>query len=155
MDKNFEKNASAQNNTAAAGNTKNPTRAQSEKKHRNVEPCKIDHTNDTIIITKDFAKKANNPLNAEFKYLASLRQSFPGYKVVARAAKSSSSRPSMKGLSDKFMKHHILVLHQNDIAEYERQKEISEAFKCPHMYMRKWFEKKYPNWREYAIRDAA
>ena len=148
----------AQNNDSTVEtDNKNPQQSdtQKKKKKRNVEACKIDHTNDSITITKDFAKKANDPSSAEFKHLANLRKSFPNYKVVARAAASPEARPSMKGLTEVFMERYINLLHKNDLAEYKRQKEISEAFKCPHMYMRKWFNKKYPDWREYKVQEAA
>lgn len=125
------------------------------KKHRHVEHCKLVHEDDCIIITKDFAKRANNPSSPEFKKLAMLRREFPTYSVVARTAESSSTRPSMKGLTAEFMERHISLLHSADMAEYKTQKKISEAFKCPHMYMRNWFDKKYPDWREHKIQKSA
>lgn len=124
------------------------------KKKRNVEHCKLVHEDDCIIITKDFAKRANNPSSPEFKKLAMLRREFPTYSVVARTAESSSTRPSMKGLTEKFMEKHIQTLYPNDMAEYNRQKEISKALKCSHMYMRNWFDKKYPDWRENEVRKS-
>ena len=125
------------------------------KKHRHVEHCKLVHEDDCIIITKDFAKRANNPSSPEFKKLAMLRREFPTYSVVARTAESSSTRPSMKGLTKDFMEKHIQTLYPNDMDEYNQQKNISEAFKSPHMYMRNWFDKKYPDWREHKVRKSA
>ena len=138
---------------------KNDEKKQEEqkktKKHRHVEHCKLVHEDDCIIITKDFAKRANDPSSPEFKKLAMLRREFPTYSVVARTAESSSTRPSMKGLTAEFMERHIRLLHSADMAEYNKQKKISEAFKCPHMYMRNWFDKKYPDWRENKVRESA
>lgn len=125
------------------------------KKHRHVEHCKLVHEDDCIIITKDFAKRANNPSSPEFKKLAMLRREFPTYSVVARTAESSTTRPSMKGLTKDFMEKHIQTLHPNDMDEYNKQKTISEALKSPHMYMRNWFDKKYPDWREHKVRKSA
>ncbi len=148
-----------QNDASTQEQTSDSEKKQEEKtktkKRRNVEHCKLVHEDDCIIITKDFAKRANNPSSPEFKKLAMLRREFPTYSVVARTAESSSTRPSMKGLTAEFMERHISLLHSGDMEEYTRQKKISEAFKCPHMYMRNWFDKKYPDWREHKIQKSA
>ena len=121
------------------------------KKHRNVEHCKVDFDKKVIIITKEFAKRASIIDTPEFNRLSDLCRAYPHLKVITRTAKKSTTRPSMKGLTKDFMEKHIKTLHNADWSLYERQKEISEAFKCPHMYMRKWFTKRYPAWSEYVV----
>ena len=123
------------------------------KKHRNVEHCKVDFDKKVIIITKEFAKRASIIDTPEFNRLSDLCRGYPNFKVITRTAKKSTTRPSMKGLTKEFMETHIKKLHSADWAIYQRQQQISEAFKCPYMYMRKWFTNRYPNWSEYVIQQ--
>lgn len=123
------------------------------KKHRNVEHCKVDFDKKVIIITKEFAKRASIIDTPEFNRLSDLCRGYPNFKVITRTAKKSTTRPSMKGLTKEFMEKHIKKLHSADWAIYQRQQQISEAFKCPYMYMRKWFIERYPNWSEYVIQQ--
>lgn len=121
--------------------------------HRNVAHCKVDFSKESIVITKDFAKCASIVGTPEFDCLAELMRAYPRYKVVARSAKKSPSRVSVKGLTNAFMETHIRTIHPGDVELYERQLEISKAYKCPHMYMRKWFIARYPNWADYSIQN--
>lgn len=116
-----------------------------KKKHRNVEHCKVDFDKKAIVLTKEFAKRASIIDSPEFNRLSDLCRAYPHLKVITRTAKKSTTRPSMKGLTKDFMEKHIKTLHNADWSLYLRQKEISEAFKCPHMYMRKWFTNRYIN----------
>lgn len=123
------------------------------KKTREVVPCKIDIKKNAIVVTKEFAKRANVIDSPEFKRLSDLCRGYPNFKVVARTASPSTTRPSMKGLTKDFMEKHIKKLHADDWVIYEKQKEISEAFQCPYMYMRKWFVERYPEWRKTIIQE--
>lgn len=127
-----------------------------KKKTRKVERCKVDIKKNAIVVTKEFAKRANVIGSAEFNRLSDLCRAYPNFKVIARTATSSTTRPSMKGLTKEFMEKHIQTLHNADWALYLRQQQISEAFKSPYMYIRKWFVERYPNWTEYVVQpDAA
>ena len=130
-----------------------PADEKKPKKHRNVEHCKVDFDKKAIIITKEFAKKASIIDTPEFNRLSDLCRAYPHLKVITRTAKKSTTRPSMKGLTKDFMEKHIKTLHNADWNLYLRQQAISEAFKCPHMYMRKWFTKRYPAWSEYVVQQ--
>lgn len=125
-----------------------PADEKKPKKHRNVEHCKVDFDKKAIIITKEFAKKASIIDTPEFNRLSDLCRAYPHLKVITRTAKKSTTRPSMKGLTKDFMEKHIKTLHNADWNLYLRQQAISEAFKCPYMYMRKWFTERYPNWAD-------
>lgn len=118
---------------------------------RNVFPYKVNHAKEAIVITKDFANRANIVGSPEFDCLAKLMSAYPRYKVAARTARKCPSRPSVKGLTNAFMEQHILSLHPADKELYQQQLEISKAYKCPHMYMRKWFIARYPDWADYSI----
>ena len=120
---------------------------------RNVAHCKVDFAKETIVITKDFAKRANVVGSPEFDCLAELMRAYPRYKVAARSAKKNPSRASVKGLTNAFMETHIRAIHPADVELYQRQLEVSKAFKCPHMYMRKWFIARYPNWADYIVQN--
>lgn len=138
---------------AAPADEKKQDEEKKTKKHRNVEHCKVDFDKRVIIITKEFAKRASIIDTPEFNRLSDLCRGYPNFKVITRTAKKSTTRPSMKGLTKDFMEKHIKTLHNADWNLYLRQKEISEAFKCPHMYMRKWFTKRYPAWSEYVVQQ--
>lgn len=120
---------------------------------RNVSPYKVDYAKETIVITKDFAKRASIVGSPEFDCLAELLRAYPRYKVAARTAKKCPSRPSVNGLTNVFMETHIRTIHPLDVKLYQRQLEVSKAFKCPHMYMRKWFIARYPNWADYIVQN--
>lgn len=121
--------------------------------HRNIAHCKVDFPKEAIVITKDFTKCASIVGTPEFDCLAELMRAYPRYKVVARSAKKSPSRASGKGLTNTFMEKHIRTIHPFDEELYQHQLEVSKAFKCPHMYMRKWFIARYPNWADYIIQN--
>lgn len=120
---------------------------------RNVSPYKVDYAKETIIITKDFAKRANVVGSPEFDCLAELLRAYPRFKVTARTARKCPARPSVKGLTNAFMETHIRTIHPLDVELYQHQLEVSKAFKCPHMYMRKWFIARYPNWADYIVQN--
>ena len=125
--------------------------APEKKKHRNVEHCKVDFQKKKIILTKEFAKQASIINTPEFNRLSELCQAYPHLKVITRKAKKSTTRPSMKGLTKEFMENHIAIRYPNDWILYQRQLANSKAFKSPHMYMRKWFVERYPNWNDYVV----
>lgn len=120
---------------------------------RNVSPYKVDYAKETIVITKDFAKRASIVGSPEFDCLAELLRAYPRYKVAARTARKCPSRPSVNGLTNAFMEKHILSLYPADKELYQQQLKISKAYKCPHMYMRKWFIARYPNWADYIVQN--
>ncbi len=153
MNKNFELNAAAQN-TVKTETTQNIVAIPAKKKAtRNTIECKVIHKDNIIALTKRFATAASKPGTKEFKELAKIRQMFPAYEVVARTASPSATRVSMKGLSYDFMEEHIALLHEADLPAYTQQKRLSQAYKNPYMYMRKWFVETYPNWAEYVVQN--
>lgn len=122
------------------------------KPHRNTVDCRVDHLNGKIVMTRKFASAANIFGTPEYKHFCAIRRDNPAYEVSVRKNKQPSDRVSFKGLNYPLMEKHIRVRFTEEspeYKEYQRQKNLSEAYKNPFMYMREWFRKTYPDWNQY------
>ena len=112
--------------------------------------AKINFNNNTIEITKAFAKKAANPMSEEFKELMELRKSLVGYEVVVKAsAKRTIKKDTLKGLNYSFMEQYI-ARHDDEnetvMAEFKKMTVKNEDNLATLSYgeVKKWFLDKYP-----------
>lgn len=121
------------------------------KKHRKVEHCKVDFAEKSIVITKDFARRASIVGTPEFKRLSELCNAYPYLTVIARTAKKGAAKASAKGLTVAFMANFITHRYPDDVKLYQNQVGVSKTFKSPYMYLRKWFVERYPDWAEYKV----
>lgn len=118
-------------------------------KHRNVEECRIDRAGKKIVLTRKFAKEAERFGSKACKKLIDAQAKFPQFAIETRTAKK---REDIKGLTIPFMENHIVVLFGEDSTEYKSflsQRKLSKAYKNPYMFMRNWFVKNFPNWKNY------
>lgn len=56
----------------------------------------LNHDKKIIYITKDFKKKAENPMNDEFEILSKCVNAFPTYTVKTKAVRNDSKKQSLK-----------------------------------------------------------
>lgn len=110
--------------------------------------AKINFNNNTIEITKAFAKKAANPTSAEFKELMSLRQSLAGFEVVVKASTKRAKKDSLKGLNYDFMKQYIERHDESGIVmeEFTKRTVKNEDNLATQSYgeVKAWFLEQYP-----------
>ena len=118
-------------------------------KNIKMNECKVNHEENTIFVGKSFMTKASQYGTDEYKILLNVKHDFPDYKVNIIGPKKAVDKMSTKGLTREFMEHHIVKRYgaeSEQHKEFKKQKDLSEAYINPYMYMRKWFVKKYPDW---------
>lgn len=114
---------------------------------------KINHTAQTIIVTKAFSKAAANPLSDEYTLLKTVKADFPSMRVVEK--ESSTRRNNNKGLTYSFMRSFVANLdpdnfhaYNDTIVYYERlYKDSKKAF----IYVREWFLENYPDYKDMIV----
>lgn len=111
----------------------------------------------TITLTKAFAKQAYTPGTAEFRYLAELHKAFPDFPIVQRTAKPNDDKEKHGGLTITRMEFLIKNYLGDEIALAEF-KEAQKFYKGTSGYYGKvkgWFLNKYPNYQEVDFADVA
>ena len=114
---------------------------------------KINHKNQTIEMSKKFAKAAEKFGSKEYKQLREARSDYPDFKVVTVSRKASGQKESYKGLTYSYMENYIKN-HDDEkksiMAEYEMLRGMSAeaqevlAETCSYIEMKAWFLKKFP-----------
>lgn len=117
-----------------------------------MEKYRIDFGTMTFKMSKEFAKKVQNPTSDEFKLVAQMKESFPQMDIQKLSHRSSKSRKNNpdKGFGYEQMERYI-KLHENAddlLAEFKAVKEAGKSQKNAYLYVKNWFEKQYPNFRE-------
>ena len=118
-------------------------------KNTKMNECKINHEESIIYVGKAFMTKASHYGTDEYKVFLNIKHDFPDYDVEVIGPKKAVDKMSTKGLTREFMEYHIVKLYgeeSNEHKDFMKEKDLSEAYINPYMYMRKWFVKKYPNW---------
>lgn len=113
-----------------------------------------DHENQSIILTKKFAKSAAIVGSKDYNILCRLRKDFPDYKIVVREiAKKEGKKNTHKNLTYPAMKAYIETTIADDeakkkaLAEFESMKVLGKGQTCgAYLFVRDWFLKKYPNY---------
>ena len=111
----------------------------------------------TITLTKAFAKQAYTPGTAEFRYLAELHKAFPDFPIVQRTAKPNDDKEKHGGLRITRMEFLIKNYLGDEIALAEF-KEAQKFYKGTSGYYGKvkgWFLNKYPNYQDVDFADIA
>ena len=114
---------------------------------------KINYKNQTIEMSKKFAKAAEKFGSKEYKQLREARSDYPDFKVVTVSRKASGQKESYKGLTYSYMENYIKN-HDDEkksiMAEYEMLRGLSAeaqealAEPCSYIEMKAWFMKKFP-----------
>ena len=114
---------------------------------------KINYKNQTIEMSKKFAKAAEKFGSDEYKQLQEARGDNPGFKVVIISRKASGQKESYKGLTYSYMENYIKT-HDDEqksiMTEYEMLRGMSAeaqevlAEPCSYIEMKAWFLKKFP-----------
>ena len=122
----------------------------------------INEKNNTIVITKAFAKKASRFDSPEYKALQRARNDYPNFSVEVRTA--PKKKDSFKGLTYAYMEKYIAKHDDADqtiMKEYEMLRGISEeaeelmAEALSYGEMKEWFLNKFPEIRAFHEKRAA
>lgn len=111
--------------------------------------AKVNFNNNTIEITKAFAKKAANPMSAEFKELMELRNNLEGFEVVVKASVKRTKKDTLKGLNYDFMRQYI-ERHDDEnnsrMVEFERITVKNDDTLATKSYgeVKRWFLEEFP-----------
>ena len=122
----------------------------------------INAKNNTIVITKAFAKKASKFKSDEYNALQEARKDYPTFKVEVRTA--PKKKDSFKGLTYTYMEKYIAKhddAEKTIMAEYEMLRGLSaeaeELMAEPLSYgeMKEWFLNKFPEIKAFHEKRAA
>lgn len=110
---------------------------------RNSTGYKIDRVNEIIILTKEFAKKADIYNSKEYKILKGLQRDTK-FDVGQRTV--SPEKDNHAGLSIQYMKQAISEHADKDtiMPEFERQQRIFKGHPAFYFNMKSWYLKTFP-----------
>ena len=123
---------------------------------------KLDFAHQTITLTADFAEKANNPENAEYKLLRKFQRDFPTFEIVRRTHAtpsryrnsdgSTTTRNKHSGLTYERMEQFICALSPKDDTDYleafyEIRAKAEDMCASPYSVVSKWFMRQFPKFR--------
>ena len=110
----------------------------------------------TIVLTKAFAKLAYTPGTAEFRYLAELHKAFPDFPIAQRTAKPNDEKEKHNGLTIKWMTDFIKNYKDEvAVAEFEEVKKFYKSLPGYYGKVKGWFLNKYPNYQDVDFADIA
>ena len=122
----------------------------------------INAKDNTIVITKAFAKKASRFESPEYKALQRARNDYPNFSIEVRTA--PKKKDSFKGLTYAYMEKYIAKhddAEQTIMKEYEMLRGIGEeaesamAESASYGEMKEWFLNKFPEIRAFHEKRAA
>lgn len=123
---------------------------------------KLDFAHQTITLTADFAEKANNPENSEYKLLRQFQRDFPTLEIVRRTHAtpsryrnsdgSTTTRNKHKGLTYERMEQYICAFSRKDDTDYleafyEIRAKAEAMCASPYSVVSKWFMRQFPEFR--------
>lgn len=120
---------------------------------------KIDHKERKLIMSREFAKYANNTMSEEYAHLQAVRRDYPLYTVVLRTIKTNSNKKTYNGLNYEFMENYILTHGTQEerlrtLREYNEMRLIAECHSKKFRYptIKSWFLEKYPEIVEFGMK---
>ena len=113
-------------------------------------PVWLDHARKMIIMSRTFAKKAEDPRSNEYAILKQLREDNFGYAVIRKEIRKNPHSEHYKGLTYDYMRTYITnhepeASRQTMSDELEHMIEISKCHSIRYATIKKWFLAKYPD----------
>ena len=111
---------------------------------------KVDFTNNTLTMSKAFEDAANDPSTPEYKLLQQIRADFPGLTVARKSRRPSKKTNPSKNLTYANMEQYIKAFKNAAelLAEFEKAKQLAGPQTNRYQYVRRWFLKQFPNYKE-------
>lgn len=123
-----------------------------------LNPIRIDHENQRIVMTNTFFKRVCNPLTEEYAILQGVRKDYPTYSVERHTIAKASNKESYSGLTYGYMEDYILTHESAEtvdkvLAEFDEMKLISKCHSQAYRYptIKRWFLNKYPEVRKFGM----
>ena len=117
----------------------------------------INFANNTITLTKAYAKLAYTPGTKEFRELSTILKAYPHLTVAMRSAKPNEEKEKHTGLTVDRMEFHIKTIEKDEagLAEFQAVKAYYKGMNGYYGKVKGWFLKKYPNYQEIDFSDVA
>ena len=114
------------------------------------ETFKLNHADETIELTKQFAKASGKYNSEEYKLLMEVKKDFPNYKIVVKdTPKRKQSKDNYKGLTYDYMERYIQKHNSKLIEEFKilrgEKENMNGLFKSrSYSQIKKWFLTNFP-----------
>lgn len=117
---------------------------------KNIKGYEIDFTTNTLYMNYKFAEASSEYGTPEYKLLQNIRRDLPNIKMVKRAGRKQTTCNASKRLTYANMEEYIRVQDNADelMAYFEIAKAESKKENSPYAFVRDWFVKQFPNYRE-------
>lgn len=122
-------------------------------KKNKIKGYEIDFTTNTLYMNFKFANAAKEYGTEEYKLLQNIRTDLPKIKIVTRAGRKAKTCNASKHLTYANMESYIKIQDNADelMAAYVIAREESKSQKSPYAFVRNWFVKQFPNYKECKI----
>lgn len=113
----------------------------------------INHEDQTITITKDYAKRSSVPGSKEFRELSKLHAAFPEYTIQRRTATITANKEKHNGLTVDRMEAIITAMVKDKkeqkiaLDEFKRAKTFYKNTKGYYGKMKAWFLDNYKDYQ--------
>lgn len=120
---------------------------------------RVNYDDGKIVLSSAFAKRAFNAGTTEYMRLQSVRNDHPGFAVVTRKFKTSTTQEHYRGLTYSFMREYIST-HEKEaektLAEFDEMIGVSKCHSLSKRYptIKAWFLERYPAIAEFGMPDA-
>lgn len=125
------------------------------------ETFKLNHADETIELTKQFAKASGKYNSEEYKLLMEVKKDFPNYKIVVKdTPKRKQSKDSFKGLTYDYMERYIqkqgndeeILKAFNELRKKENTNDkLTE--RATYGEIKKWFLNTFPEVKEFQLKQ--
>lgn len=113
----------------------------------------------TLVMDKEFSKRASVVGSAEYEKLQAARRDYPDFAVKNRTIKKNPSKESYKGLTYEYMERYIRASDeeksQTIFEEYKRLRILAECHSIRYPRIKQWFLNMYPEVAEFGISNDA
>lgn len=117
-----------------------------------MQEMKINHINNTIVVTRSFIEAASEYGTPEYTKLDAVKKDNPNMRVVVRSTKAAGHRSENKGLTYKYMRKFIYVMDSENLITFEKTILHYESYEYEsgtiYQYMKEWFLENYPEHKE-------
>ena len=116
---------------------------------------KVDYINKKIILTKAYVKAMENLSSEEFNTFCALTERFPKFEVLGRTHRRPNKPNKNKNLTYEKMERYIRVFDNADelLTDFYVALEQSKVQPSPYHFVRDWFVRQFPNYKEIPTRE--
>ena len=119
---------------------------------------RIDRENNKIVMTRKFAKKADDPTTKEFRLLQEVMATYPTFSVNNHTIKKNPNKECYKGLTYDYMRDYIRTHEaganvEGALAELEEMIFKTKCHSIRYAHVKKWFLESYPSIDDFKKRD--